>query len=447
MKKQYSLKGKKSFIFFLLLISAMFIAVLVIVPFNGAPDESMRYDIAYYIYKHGELPRGDDPEIINKTWGISYGFTPINSYIFSAFLMKTFSFLGGAEENLLYVARMISVLFSIGTVIFCMRIAWKLFEGIYRWLFVILVSLLPEFIYISGYVNCDSMALFTVAWIIYALLLGKEQKWSLKNCIFLGGGIGLCLLSYYNAYGVILIAVIYSIASVLQDKEINNKGKFIFIRFMWVFLVSFAIAGWWFVRNAILYNGDILGLSASSQCGEKNAIEAYKPSNRETPYKLGYSLKYMLFDMGWIELSKNSFVAAFGYMQYFLEQWYYNLYYYIVGFGIVGCLIGSVFSRIVKKKSVVEKEERNTLFWLCMAGVCVITIGISIYYSYFNDYQPQGRYCMPMLISLALLLTKGISNIGLYFHDYIGKTCAYLICLYMFFVALTAMSCSIMMVY
>ena len=45
--------------------------------YNFSADESMRYQIAQFIYEHGSLPRGDDPLIRNEDWGTSYAFNPI----------------------------------------------------------------------------------------------------------------------------------------------------------------------------------------------------------------------------------------------------------------------------------------------------------------------------------------------------------------------------------
>lgn len=49
--------------------------------YNFSADESMRYQIAQFIYEHGSLPRGDDPLIRNEDWGTSYAFNPILSYM------------------------------------------------------------------------------------------------------------------------------------------------------------------------------------------------------------------------------------------------------------------------------------------------------------------------------------------------------------------------------
>ena len=41
----------------------------------------------------------------------------------------------------------------------------------------------------------------------------------------------------------------------------------------------------------------------------------------------------------------------------------------------------------------------------------IIPIMLSIYYSYFNDFQAQGRYMMPMIIPLMYFVAKGFEEI------------------------------------
>lgn len=437
MIKVEKIKNRKDILLFLLLVFSLYLTVVFILPYNGAPDEAMRYQVPKYIYEHSSLPRGDALEILDETWGISYAFTPINTYIFSAILMKLAGVFGGGALSLLYAARMVSVFFSMGTVIFCLKIGAKLFDGIYQWLFVLVVALLPEFVYISGYVNCDSIAVFSVAWIVYALLCGKNKNWDIKSCIFLGCGLGFCALSYYNSYGMILFGAAYCLLTVILDKDIEKKLQFILIRTGWVALCAFLVAGWWFIRNGILYSGDIMGMRASSECAELNAAENFKPSNRATPSNLGYSLKYVLIDMQWIESTKQSFVAAFGYMEYFIEEIYYKIYYRLVEIGLLGNVLA--FIPYFRKKKKLNQDK--LLFYGCMCGVCVCTIAISVYYSYFNDFQAQGRYCMPMLVPLALLITGGVKSIGTYLNEKAASIIAYIICLFMLILSFYSMFC------
>ena len=53
-------------------------------PFNSGPDEGMKMDICKYIAQNNKLPHGGDEAVRNPIWGISYGFTPIFSYIISS---------------------------------------------------------------------------------------------------------------------------------------------------------------------------------------------------------------------------------------------------------------------------------------------------------------------------------------------------------------------------
>jgi hypothetical protein len=46
-----------------------------------------------------------------------------------------------------------------------------------------------------------------------------------------------------------------------------------------------------------------------------------------------------------------------------------------------------------------------------LLGCTTITIGLSMYYSFTWDFQPQGRYCFPALLPIALLSAKGIEQI------------------------------------
>lgn len=52
-------------------------------------------------------------------------------------------------------------------------------------------------------------------------------------------------------------------------------------------------AGWYFIRNGIIYNGDFLGIQATRKCGEINAMEQYKPSNRTNMYNQGKTMGYV----------------------------------------------------------------------------------------------------------------------------------------------------------
>lgn len=419
---------------FIAVCGCIFTIWMVLIPFNCAPDEYMRYVIPKYIVNHHSLPRGDAPEILDPTWGFSYAFTPILSYIISAIFMQITSIFTNNETALLMSSRLVSVLFSMGAVYFVIKTAKKLFNRLYAALFIILFSFLPQFIFISSYLNCDAIAIFSASWIIYALIYGDENSWSIKSTVFLGAAIGLAIQTYYNVYGIVLLAIIYCIVSVIRNKKIDRKLSFIMSRAGIVALCCIAISGWWFIRNAVLYNGDFLGITASRNCGEAHALPGYMPSERNTVAQQGLSLKYMLFDMQWLRISIQSFVGQFGYMSVLLKKIQYHIMYLILA---VGC-IGNVLIFIPHRK----KEEKKALnqFFIFMILMCAITCMISIYYSYNNDFQAQGRYVLPMLISFMFLIANGIRLLIQWFPQKIQHIIVYSITIIYMTVSVTALT-------
>lgn len=386
------------------IIIACFIIYLtwaIIIPYNHAPDEYMRYKIPEFIYKYGYLPHGSDARIRDATWGFSYAFTPIFSYIVSALFMKITSFFTTSVNALLLSARMVSVLASTGTAYFSIKISKKLFDGVFRYVFVIATVILPEFVFVSAYVNNDAFGIFTVAWIVYGLILSEENEWNIKSCIFLGCGVGLCALSYFNCYGIILVALFYGVVSVVKNKNIEDKFGFLLSRFACVLIVALIVAGWWFIRNAIIYNGDFLGLRASSECAEMYAAKGFKPSQRVTLSSMNISLRsFLAVYYGWTLSTYESFIGKFDYMSLSLPMCFYYIFLVIIFISLIGLFM------MEKRK----KNKENGLLSVSMIFMCVITVFISVWYSYFNDFQAQGRYLLPMLIPINILLVTGWSG-------------------------------------
>lgn len=374
---------------------------------DNAPDEQMKKMICQYIYENNVLPKGDDPAIINGLWGTSYGFTPILSYMISSLFMKITSIFTTSEFALLVAARFVSVLCYTGLAIMAIKIGEKLFNNkAYKWLFIILITCLPQMLFLGSYINNDSIAVFSISLIIYAWIIGLESKWNYKSVIILAIGIGICALSYYNAYGYILTSMIIYVFSYFINKvdgkiDVKNllkKGSIIAI-------IAFIIAGWWFVRSYIIYDGDFLGLKTSDACTEIHAQENFKPSKIPNPNHLNMSFSDMLFKQKWIAGTMKSFIGVFGYCSIPIPYIVYRLYYvmYIIAF------LGYILYIIKNIKMQYYKREKNRLLLevIFVINMC-ITVVLSLYYSYFCDFQPQGRYIMPLLIPLMYFITKGL---------------------------------------
>lgn len=386
--------------------------------YDKAPDEAMKYDICNYLYANKTLPHGGDPAIRNINWGISYGFTPILSYILSTIFMIIASKFTSNSILIFMSTRFVSVIFMCAYAFMNIKISEKLFKGIYRWVYVVFVTLLPQVVFLGSYLNNDSFALFSVAVIVYSWILGMESNWAWKSCIILAFGIGACALSYYNAYGYILCSVIlYLVSNFIKKIDIKNFLK----KGCTIALIAFIIAGWWFIRSFIIYDGDIFGLKTSVGYAETYAIDSLKPSNRTTPSNLNMSLKDMLLKKGWLKTTISSFIGVFGYMNIYMRPTFYTIYKTIFRIGFLGLILNVIIKLIknVKNKDAnkqLTKEEKRManekiLFNIIMIICIIIPIALSIYNSYFSDYQPQGRYIMPIIIPFMYFVVKGIQKI------------------------------------
>ena len=394
---------------------------------NYAPDEMMRLDVTFFLYENHRLPVGD--ELTHPIWGFSYAHMPtmlcnVVGYLFML-LATPFS-----TETLCLViaARMVSVLAGTGTVYFVIKAAKLLFNSPSRWIMILLVALMPQFAFLSSYVNNDSLAVFGSAMIFYVWVYVIKNKWNYGIALLLVAGMSTCALSYYNSYGWILLSIPFFIITYFKQNPRKYRD---FIKLAGtVSVLTLVLIGYMFIRHYVLY-GDLLGMSTGQQYGEIYAQPGMKPSERFSLSEMGVSLRDMLFSKpySWIKTTGASFFAVFGYMQYGAPKDVYLYYGILFGIGALG-FVALTVSKIIKRQ---KFGLYPVLLYTSLVSVTLITVFLSIYNSYFNDFQPQGRYCYPALIPIALVVSRGFDYlVGLLKeekHRYfaIGAVCSSLV--------------------
>lgn len=423
--------------------------------YGDPPDEINRFKVVSFICRHGRLPHGADPEIRLDGFGASYAFQPILTYILQGFLLRFLTRFTTDGYVLLVAARLVNALFGVLMAYFVRQIARLLWESPYlQWTFTLMVVFLPQNIFLHSYINTDSMAMLAVSIIYYALLKGLRTDFSYRDCVLLAVGIILCAMSYYNAYGVIVAAMIvfalhYAHISIppynraagrkAKDDSVATPRK----KRLWVewnpllckgCLISALVLvgiGWWFLRNALLYDGDFIAMNARRECAIQTAIPEYNPLTRFTYKNSGSSLGNMLFWTDYLTLVFNSFVAMFGAMSIPTHGLIYVFYQRIwitactAALFLPGCLrSGSGNAPWSWDSGFCGHLKERRLFCGSMLLFCLITIALSIFYSYTWDFQPQGRYILPVLIPFMHLVTSGIGKAAGLFQwgiDRLGK--------------------------
>ncbi|MEI6100607.1 MAG: DUF2142 domain-containing protein [Eubacteriales bacterium] len=377
------------------------------IPFNGAPDEQMKWNLINYIFKTGVYPPGYEPMLIDPDYGRSYAFEPALAYLVEALLVKLWSFFSANADGYYMAARLFSILLSCGTIFVLFRIGSRLFNKSTKWLFVCTIALLPQYAFLSSYINCDIFAIFCCSVIIYYCIRAMESRWAWKDCLGLGLGIGLCLLSYYFAYPLIAASVFFFLSTTFiwrRSKQNTIIKNHVAAKAFTITGTAALIAGWYFVRNILLYDGDIFTRVASRDLAEIHAAFSMRPSVRMTPQHMQVTIGYMLINMGWLTNSAKSFLGVFGYMNISFPNWVYGLVSAVL---TVFCIAGL---RIKKWLAVNIKWK---LFTIALTAALVGNLFLSLYYSYFEDFQPQGRYLMEgILIPIFLLFAIGADHVN-----------------------------------
>ena len=381
-----------------------------ITPFAEGPDEAMHHDVVYYICRKGVLPAGYDPAVRNTIWGFSYAYYPILPYIIGGYLEFVFSRIAHPSwMQLVLLARMVSVVSGTLTVFFAYRLAglmWK--KRPIRYLLPVFVAFLPELAFINTYINSDAMAIMTTSMILYFWASGCEHDWRTRDAAGLSVAMGLCALTYYNCYGFILMSIplfFYTISLGRRDKRETARTTALIV------CLTLAVCGWWFIRNAILYKGDILARRTLNEYAELYAQDGYKPSQVSSPKKEGISLWEMLTTREWIRKTLRSFIAMFSAYSLRAKHFVYVLYKGFLGVGLLGALAAGI-RRILAKKSESAVEKKRTAFWISTVLALLIVLALAVYYSYNVDFQPQGRYILPCVLPLGCLLTAGFGEIA-----------------------------------
>ncbi len=381
------------------------------------PDEHARYLIPKYICEHGTLPTGLEEELRIPSYGFSYGLYNVFPYIVQGYVMRFVNLFTDSELILLYSARMVNVVFGTLMAVVVYLISKRIFrDRRFGWLFCFAVMYLPESIFLHTYVNTDSCCMLSTAMMVYALICCYQEGINRRNALWMCGGIILCALSYYNAYGYILSCILLFLAYFLSKK--NGKLRYDWKKMLkWGSFISVIVLlgiGWWFIRSFLVLDGDILGLATREKLAIQYGTGSVNPLSGQTFQDRGYSVWEMIQEMKTFEAAFYGFVGAYGSMTILGSIWLYRFYKIFFAVGTLGCIY------YLCNRASRSKMTGRTIFFHCNMIFCILMPAIlMVYYAYTMDYQDQGRYLLPALVPLMAYMVKGMEKLaGIRFRQY-----------------------------
>lgn len=418
------LRNRYTLVLFLSVVAAWFFVWAISVPIAplssyGPPDEGLRFLIPKFIFEEGRLPTGYDGATINATGNWSYAFYPqLLGPIISAFFMTIMSIFNTTPEMLVIAARITSVLFGVIAVLFVGKSVDRLFEAdknakLISYVTMVMVAAWPQIAFLSAYVNNDIIALSGVSIIIFACISGYKDRWNSRNASILAAGFVVCLLSYSNSYGFVLFGGLYFLITLWWQAKGKKKAfKLVGI----VALVSIVFAGPFFIRNAVIYSGDVFGIATFKERTAEWELKAGVQSQHSYTETSGQGLKGLIKNDSYRQAQTDSAIARFGMMTIAPSDKYMNTYRGFILIGLLGCILLAIAAalRYIKKgmnvrsarKALLERKY-SILLSMCILAGCVTTLALSLYYSLHVDLQPQGRYVIYILLPLIIASVGG----------------------------------------
>lgn len=378
-----------------------------LLPMDQCPDEEGRVLLTDWIVNTGTLPTGNEAEVMIPGWGFSYALRPYLSSMIGAVCVKVASLLTLAPCLLLAASRSCSVLSLTACCYFCLCLGHRLFEKRgSAILLAVFVCYIPQVQFLGMYLNNDILSLAAVSAVLCFLVEGFDDGWSVRSCVKLGMSLSVLLLSYYSAYGWCLAAILFCVLAVRSDPRIPQKGRFFWKRSVLVAGICLLLAGWFFVRNAGLHEGDFLGVrteSVSRALCEAQGYDLYPYNNMRNN---GYSIQSFLdYQNGeFLRITARSFFGVFGYMLIYFSSVHYSVYYTVALSGV------ALYLAVILNR---KPDERDALLMLAMLLASAITFALHFWASYARDYQPQGRYIITLALPLGYMLAYGVDHAAL----------------------------------
>ena len=404
MSKRCPLRLNKTEWLYVLLCFALSLAcALVFLDYNSTygPDEWGRIKVPGYIAQNGVIPNGYEPELIMEGYGFSYALQMKLPYLLGGVFMRIAQVFGAGERGMAIAARLVSVLSEAGVAFVSIRLTKKVTDSPCRWVFIALMTLIPQRIFIGSYFNLDAYTMLAVLLIVDSWAEGIQSRWDFKSCVYVGLSMGLCVLGYEYAYGFLIASVLLYFGWFLLHRREESFRRF-FLYGCLISAVFLLVCGWYFVRNALLFDGDIFAYREQFLQSDRFAGEDWRIYRQMTMQKQGISLIDMVLSYEFLWSNATSSFCMLGSMELWIPYPYYKTYYLFL-------LLGCIAFLALRPQRAMDDDRRGTLrlFMGALLLGALIDVGLSVYASWARDYQPQGRYILYTFIPVCMAAAVG----------------------------------------
>ena len=255
------------------------------------------------------------------------------------------------------------------------------------------VAFNPMFLYMAAAINNDVVAAAAGAAVVYACvrLMTGDRGLTWRWGLWLGVLYGLALMSKFNLAAII---VVIETAVTWVAWRRGQWRQWLIVNLLLVTTAGL-LAGWWFVRNQLLY-GEPTGVERLTELwGVRDPRDSFQLAVSELPY-------------AWTSLW-----GRFGYGQIPLPSWIYGTLFIVLLLSIIGYIVAGVREiRVVGLKAFIRAPllpRSSAPLLLLLALNVAIFFAVLFNYMLISPAGPMGRFFFPALPSLAILMFYGLS--------------------------------------
>ncbi len=296
----------------------------------------------------------------------------------------------------MHIARFVSTLLGALAVVATYGIALELFPG-QLWLALgatALTAFNPMFVFTSARVSNDAAVTAFGSLAIWGTVRLAMRGLSRKGLVLTGAALGLATLSKLS--GVVLapaVALALLIDSARRWRQRpstpwDRRLAAIAARWAWLGLIALVICGWWFARNAILYQ-------------EWMGVDAWL-SHTATVRAEPIGLLAVIPELGGLE---KSYWAMFGWFNVAVAPWMYRIWWVLVRLALIG--LGLVILDQFRTQHFSRRAQGGLLI---LISAFVLNLA-SVWRFIMIVMGAQGRYLMPVVAPISILLVMGLGRL------------------------------------
>ncbi|MBB5346586.1 hypothetical protein JWG42_01800 [Desulfoprunum benzoelyticum] len=370
---------------------------------NVHPDEYVHIAAARYYQEHWLPPAIGDPAVV-ETYSI-YGVSRLNSneisYLFCGRIAKIVAPFQLPEH---LASRVLNLLLLGLILLFTLRVPDSR-------LVALPLLLSPQVWYLFSYCNSDAFAL-TVAFFAgcqvvvrtsalnrFLLMRQGARRWGYLLVAAVVFGLLFLLKKNFLVYTVFLLWVIL----VTIWRQTDKEERLARVRRM----VAVCLVGLSLLAVKIAADYQVNGLDRREKILEMRDKLAHPLYNRHTPLEKQHANLYMkergitlariIHQDRWFEKTFRSAFGVYGYSTISAGFVYYDLVRWT----------GLTFLALVLVSLLVRAGIYVNLQTLAAVGLAAALIAVALYHSWTKDFQPQGRYLIPILPMLGVLCVQG----------------------------------------